>query len=124
MAVSTSSGGITSNPTYETSVSLQAAPTIITFIPNRAAPLYTHVQNDSRLAHSYDPLSIQPVPPPSCERTDCAALPARYEPLPPPAQIAAQGHRRCSVAIAHRAQELQAQKPTEDEILLERLKRS
>jgi hypothetical protein len=115
------SGGMSSSITYDAPGAFQAQ-SIITFIPNRAAPVYTHVQNNGSLAWSYDPLCIQSAPPPNADQTRGPTLPAKYEPLPPPVQIAAQGHRR---AIAERTQQLLAtnKKPSEDEQLLERLRR-
>ncbi|KAJ7702506.1 hypothetical protein B0H16DRAFT_1748270 [Mycena metata] len=36
---------------------------IVTFIPNRAAPVYSFVQNDGSLVQSYNPTALQTTPP-------------------------------------------------------------
>jgi hypothetical protein len=106
--------GGSGNRHYDTSGSLQSPPLIVTFIPNRDAPLYTLVQNDGSLVTSYDALSIQPTPPPTTGMATDPALPARRE-APQPYR-----NRRQSAAL-RRAEERLRARPTEDEILLERL---
>ncbi|KAJ7858433.1 hypothetical protein B0H13DRAFT_2356490 [Mycena leptocephala] len=109
-----SRGAAGSHNRYYEPDTLQSPPLIVTFIPNREAPLYTHVQNNRSLITSYDPLSIQPTPPATHARETDPPLPARCEP-PPPYRSS-----RRSVAI-QRAEERLRTRPTDDEILLERL---
>jgi hypothetical protein len=71
------------HPHYHNFDTLQSPPLIVTFIPNREAPLYTHVQNNGSLVTSYDPLSIQPTPSATHGKETDPPLPARREPLPP-----------------------------------------
>ncbi|KAJ7809607.1 hypothetical protein B0H13DRAFT_1927838 [Mycena leptocephala] len=102
---------------------LQAQPPIITFIPNRAAPLYTFIRNDGRLAQSYDPLCITPAPPPSADPTDRPPCPrgmSRFH-RPPRSRPKVIG---VGASPLRTAQQLLANKPSEDEVLLEWLKRS
>ncbi|KAJ6499734.1 hypothetical protein C8R47DRAFT_1068626 [Mycena vitilis] len=99
-------------------------PPIITFVPNRPAPVYTFVQNNGTLASSYDPLSIRPSPSVG-DNPDLSAalLPARREATTGPSQIGTATHRRKSVAIAARAQSRLSAKPTSDEVLVQRLQK-
>ncbi|KAJ7606993.1 hypothetical protein DFH06DRAFT_1149727 [Mycena polygramma] len=101
-------------------------PPIITFIPNRAAPLYTFVTNKGSLASSSDSLSIRPLPTTEHEGDGDAPVPelaARREAAPAPSEIGTQTHRRASVAIAARAQARLRAKPSDDEALVQRLQK-
>ena len=89
-------------------------PPIITFIPNRDAPVYSLAQNDGTLVLSYDPNCIRSTPP--AARTNRGArslLPARREP-PPYAGSLEESRRRA-------AHKYNIQGPSEDEKLLARL---
>ncbi|KAJ6503456.1 hypothetical protein C8R47DRAFT_1067477 [Mycena vitilis] len=106
---------------YGLAGALPSQPPLITFIPNRAAPVYTFVQNNGTLAPSSDPLSIRPSPA-AADHHD-PVLPARRDAAPAPSQIGTATHRRESVAIAARAQSRLSAKPSADELLVQRFKR-
>ncbi|KAJ6487274.1 hypothetical protein C8R47DRAFT_1216466 [Mycena vitilis] len=94
---------------------------IVTFIPNRAAPVYTTVlSSQGSFSTSYDSQSLKSREP---DRTANPPLPAWRPPAQELSTIAQRGHRRRSVAIAERAQAFLRARPTADEILLARLAR-
>ncbi|KAJ6467407.1 hypothetical protein C8R45DRAFT_1106151 [Mycena sanguinolenta] len=86
-------------------------PPIITFIPNRPAPVYSLVQNDGSLVLSYDPTCIRMTPPATagCENL----LAARRE--PPMSHGSLEDSRRRAARIYPKPG------PSEDEQLLSRL---
>ncbi|KAJ7119384.1 hypothetical protein C8R46DRAFT_1050812 [Mycena filopes] len=93
------------------SLTLGAVPStqaIVTFIPNRSAPVYSLRQNDGSLVRSYDPTSIQPNPPAQEDKR----LPARREKPPPLSSLS---------TAAKRASARQGPQLSADDILLERL---
>lgn len=74
----------TDNPSYSTFGAVPTPNPIVTFIPNRTAPVYSLIQNDGSLVTSYDPTSVQTTAPANtaAER----ALPARREPYTVPSR--------------------------------------
>ncbi|KAJ7749887.1 hypothetical protein B0H16DRAFT_1724777 [Mycena metata] len=88
---------------------------IVTFIPNRAVPIFTHIQNDGSLVTSSDPLSIRPV---QGYRTINQAH-ARRDPGPPLVQPP--GGYRYSSELTRRIEARQQAQPSAEELLLQRL---
>ncbi|KAJ7159894.1 hypothetical protein C8R43DRAFT_947978 [Mycena crocata] len=93
---------------------LHDQPPIFTFIPNRATPVITTVQNDGTLRHSYDP------------REELAAAARKNPSAPLPAATKAPNaakRRKASAAdaIAERARTILKNRPDPDEVLLARL---
>jgi hypothetical protein len=105
---------------------LQQPGCIVTFVPNRDAPVYTLYQNNGSTVISSDPLSIQPLKgPPSIQplkgKENIPPLPARRAPPPPISSIGTSTHRCHCTEIVQRALARQKHQLSEDEILLRRL---
>ncbi|KAF8169323.1 hypothetical protein K438DRAFT_1983394 [Mycena galopus ATCC 62051] len=99
--------------TLQVSSAVPSQPPIITFMPNRPAPVYSLLQNDGTLAMSYDSTCIHSSPPPSNLDMKRLGVPAKCVPLPYPSSLAES--RR------HAAAKAQKSGPSEDDKLLARL---
>ncbi|KAJ7720537.1 hypothetical protein B0H16DRAFT_1474369 [Mycena metata] len=89
---------------------------IVTFVPNRDAPIFTHVQNNGSLVTSSDSLSIQPVE----KRRPVNQPRAKREPDTPLAQTLVR-YRPYSSELTRRVEAKRGARPSEEEVLLRRL---